>query len=112
MGQGLSKIATGKAFEGDGGMKMLGTEVQFKSNPNAYWFEKEGIKNHTERLLTAVEEKWLMETKVEQIRISNICHPSAEFFVREITNIYKEGQILGYSLYSFTWKHEIDEVQK
>lgn len=86
-------------------MKFLGTEVQFKSQPSAFWIEKNGIKNHTERLITFEEEKWLKENKVEQIRIVNTGDPTL-FFIRKITNVYKEGMILGHYLYSFTWEHE------
>ena len=94
-------------------MKFLGAEVQFKSQPIAYWIEKSGEKNHTERLLTTKEEEWLKEHNVERIRIAKAGGSSSMFFTRQITNIYKGGNILGFSLYSFTWKHDTaTDVQK
>lgn len=86
-------------------MKCKGAEVEFKSVPSAYWIEKKGIKNHTERLVTVKEEEWLDKHKVETILIRNAADPTMFYFSREVTNIYKEGDILGSCLYSFTWTH-------
>jgi hypothetical protein len=90
-------------------MKCKGAEVEFKSIPAAYWIEKKGIKNHTERLITLKEVEWLEKHKVETIRIANTGDPTQFHFIREVTNIFKEGNILGHYLYSFTWKHEETE---
>ena len=88
-------------------MKCKDTEVEFKSIPPVYWLEKDGSKNHTERLISKKEAEWLNKNKVKTIYISQVEYPALHF-TREVTNIFKEGEILGHYLYSFTWKHEGD----
>jgi hypothetical protein len=96
---------------GDSEMKCKCAEVEFKSTPAAYWIEKKGDKNHTERLLTLKEVEWIEKHKVKTIIIRNSADPTMFYFSRKVTNIFKEGDILGHYLYSFTWKHE-EKVQK
>ena len=101
-----------EAFEEDGEMKCKGAEVEFKSTLAAYWIEKKGIKNHTERLISLKEVEWLEKHKVETICIRNTADPTGFYFIRKVTNIFKEGDILGNYLYSFTWKHDGNELKK
>ena len=91
-------------------MKCKGAEVEFESIPSAYWIEKSGLKNHTEKVITEEEAKWVNNHKVATIRITHSEDPTQDF-TREVTNICREGEIGWHYLYSFTWKHE-EEVQK
>lgn len=89
-------------------MKCKGTQIEFKSIPDAYWIEKNGLKNHTERVVTKEEAEWLDSHNAETICIRHAAEHTMSFFIRKVINIYKEGDILGHYLYSFTWKHEED----
>jgi hypothetical protein len=90
-------------------MKCKGTEIEFKSSVAAYWIEKSGLKNHTERVVTKEVAEWLDHHNVETICVRHAAEHTMFFFIRKVTNIYKEGDILGHYLYSFTWKHEETE---
>jgi len=83
-------------------------EVEFKSRPNTYFIEKRGVRNHTERLLSTKESEWLRQHDISRIRILNRANTNIHF-TRSLINIYDEGDILGYTLWSFTWEHKVDE---
>jgi len=89
-------------------MKCHNEEVEFKSRPDVFFIEQRGVKNHTERLLTTKESDWLRQHNIGKIRILNRANANI-YFTRSLINIYNEGDLLGYTLWSFTWEHRGEE---
>ncbi|MDD5501898.1 MAG: hypothetical protein PHH26_00345 [Candidatus Thermoplasmatota archaeon] len=90
-----------------------GETIVFKSIPIFFNLEKSGVKNHTERWLTAEERKQVHWGEINKIRICNT--KTGESFDRElvlrsnITSTMPEEVKIRcpqYSLFSLTWKHQ------
>lgn len=81
--------------------------IEFRSDPSTYQIEKNGVKTHTVRIVSTQMAKRLDSGAAIRISIRNT--ETGFCFTRELTNIYKEEDILGHCLYSFTWKHEEDQ---
>jgi len=100
-------------------MKIEENIVIFKSDGYFYRLEKTGLKPNTVRLLTREERRQIKpdeETfEIEHIRririetnrtVAQSQRKELEPFERELKSIEQLGELLGYYLYVFSWRHE------
>ncbi len=87
-------------------MRIEGNTVIFQSMPVMYEKEESGVKPNTVRILDGLhEEVELMKAseRLTHIQIRESYHKHR--FTRELTDISKIGEILGKSVYVFSWRH-------
>ena len=86
-------------------MRIEGNTVIFQSMPVMYEKEESGVKPNTVRILEFHEEDDLMRAgeRLTHIQIRESYHKHR--FMRELTDISKIGEILGKSVYVFSWRH-------
>ena len=85
-------------------MRIEGNTVIFRSTPSMYEVEENGKKPNTVRILDD-DETLLVATigkDLTRIRIERWGHRG---FTRELTDISKIGELLGKSVYVFSWRH-------
>jgi len=87
-------------------MRIEGNTVIFQSMPVMYEKEESGVKPNTVRILEFHEEVELMKAseRLTHIQIRESYHNSK--FIRELTDVSKIGELLGKSVYIFSWRHE------
>ncbi len=87
-------------------MKIEGNTVIFRSTPSMYVKEESGVKPNTVRILDFCEVCTLLRTKgkIEYIRIEE--SGTERSFTRELTDITDMGEILGKSIFVFSWRHD------
>lgn len=100
-------------------MKIEDGTVVFKSIPYYFKEERDGLKPNTVRLLTRDEKREIETTvRVNKIRIECTVESDMEDFepfqnlepfTRTITSIEQIGELCGYYLFVFSWRHK-DEV--
>ena len=85
--------------------------IVFKSESYIFKLERDGLKPNTVRLLTYDEWQELgsgvdtNEIRIECVR-KNIDDACFEPFTRTLTSIEQIGELCGYYLFVFSWKHE------
>ena len=88
-------------------MKIEGNTVIFKSIPEFFEKEREGIKPNTERIMPDDDFYVLLfhSPKITHIRIIN-SEMHDRYFNRELTDISLISELLGVNLVVLSWKHE------
>ena len=88
--------------------------VVFKSASHYFKLERDGLKPNTVRLLT-YDEKQEVEGRVhvDEIRIecirANVDDDCFEPFTRTLTSIEQIGELCGFYLFVFSWRHETEK---
>jgi len=87
-------------------MRIEGNTVIFRSYPSMYEKEESGVKPNTVRILDFCEISQVIENwkELKYIRIEEVGHDRS--FTRELTDITEVGELLGKSVYVFSWRHE------
>ena len=99
--------------------------IVFKSEPYYFKEERDGLKPNTVRLLTHDEMEQLRPngesfeiTHIKKIRIQNTLgsnfetHPNSKSFTRTLTSIEQIGELCGYYLFVFSWRHEEKGIEQ
>ena len=103
-------------------MKIEDDTVVFKSEPYYFKEERDGLKPNTVRLLPYDENLQPRLTGfIKKIRIECTVESDMEDFelfqnfapfTRTLTSIEQIGELCGYYLFVFSWRHEEEEVKQ
>ena len=95
-------------------MKIDGDTIFFKSTPDFFYREEEGKKPNTTQVISEKEWYELVEMDAkEEIRYIKVEHPQVpeSNFTRELTDVCIVGDILGFYLVVFSWKHKVEVLK-
>jgi len=102
-------------------MKIEDGTAVFKSEPYYFKQERDGLKPNTVRLLTRSEKKQI-RPDVEPLEIEHIKKIRIEctidfpfegrgYFTRTLTSIEQIGELCGYYLFVFSWRHDAEGTE-
>lgn len=85
-------------------MKIEGDTIVFKSTPEWYEFEREGVKPNTVRLLDWDEVEQVANAAITKVRIERIGLNGTACFTRRTIGLWNLGGVLGKTLFMVCWR--------